>query len=501
MKKLIYLSILFVSVFSTNAQVPAIVWQKCYGGTNSENANCIEKTTDGGYIVAGYTNTSADGDVTNNRGGYDYWVLKLNAAGVIEWQKTYGGSFDDQANSIQQTSDGGYIVAGVSNSTNGDITNFRGDKDFWVLKLSSTGTIEWQKKYGGDDKETAYSIKQTSDGGYIVAGNSYSYDGVLMPVNGDVTNFHGFIDGWIVKLNSTGTIEWQKCLGGTQTENFFDIQQTTDGGYIATGDYGGYWLVKLNSNGNVEWQYSYYDTDTAFSVRQTFDGGYIMVGDVVSRIGNTTGHNFGVIKVDSFGIKEWEKSYGGDGFFDIAKDIEQTAEGGYVITGVTNSSYSGNVTGPNNGQQDIWAIKISSTGVLQWQRCFGGSSYDGANSICTTPDGGYILAGFAQSNNGNVSGNHGGTDMWILQLAPDSLGTSSEFKSNESFLFSPNPANDRIVFSQELSSVSVFDLSGRLILNSNCNIKEMDISKLKKGNYILKIQTSKGDYNTKLIKE
>lgn len=501
MKKSICLLMLLLCGLSINAQAPAIVWQKCYGGLGSENANCIQQTSDGGYIVAGYA-TSTSGDITSNHGGYDYWILKLNATGGIEWQRTYGGSFDDQANSVQQTSDGGYIVVGVSDSNNGDITNFRGDKDFWVLKLSASGDIEWQKKYGGDDKETAYAVKQTPDGGYIVAGNSYSYDGVIMPVNGDVTNFHGYTDGWVVKLSNTGTLEWQKCLGSTEIDDFFDIQLTADGGYIVTGDYNvyGYWLVKLSSNGNVEWENFYSDTDTAFTVRPTSDGGYIMAGDVVSRIGNATGHNFGVIKVNNLGVKEWEKSYGGDGFFDIAKQIEQTPEGGYVITGVTNSSYSGNVTGANNGLQDTWVIKISNSGVLQWQKCMGGSSYDGSNFIQRTTDGGYIVAGFAQSNNANVSGNHGGSDMWIVKLAPDSLGLTDVTLTDSSVLFSPNPTADWITFSEEVKGVAVYDLNGKLVLTSNSNIKELNVAMLKKGNYILKIQTAKGAYNTKLIK-
>lgn len=502
MKKLVGCFILLSGLLSVQAQSPTVVWQKLYGGSGEEIANKVKQTVDGGYIVAGYT-TSSNGDVTSNHGNYDYWVLKLDATGAIEWQKTYGGTFDDRANDVEQTSDGGYIVVGVSESTNGDITNYRGDKDFWVLKLSADGTIEWQKKYGGDDKETAYSVKQTTDGGYIVAGNCYSYDNTILPVNGDVIGFHGFTDGWVIKLSNAGVIEWQKCLGGTSIDDFFKVQLTSDGGYILTGDHSvyNYWLIKLANNGDLQWEKIYADTDDAQDVIPTSDGGYIMVGDVVSQIGNATGHNYGVIKVNSVGDYEWRKDFGGDGFFDIAKSIKQTPEGGYIIAGVSDSSYSGNVTGPNNGQQDAWLVKITSAGVIQWQKCYGGTSYDGVSTIQYTSDGGYIMAGFAQSNTGNFVTNHGGADMWIVKLAPDSLGLESSELDDSSALFAPNPAEEKITFLQEVDSVSLYSITGELLLETRQKTREINLTNLAKGHYLLNVQTPKGSYKTKLIKK
>ncbi len=165
------------------AQTPVISWQKCFGGSKSEEAKSIQQTSDGGYIVAGYS-ASTNGAVTENHGDSDYWVVKLNSTGNISWQKSFGGSYHDEARSIQQTSDGGYIVAGYSESTDGDVTGNHGDSDYWVVKLNSTGNILWQKSLGGSDDDEANSIQQTSDGGYIVAGYSQSTDG-------DVTGHHG----------------------------------------------------------------------------------------------------------------------------------------------------------------------------------------------------------------------------------------------------------------------------------------------------------------------
>ena len=178
---------------SDSSSSPAIAWQKCFGGSKDDEAKSIQQTSDGGFIVAGKT-WSNDGDVTGNHGREDFWAVKLSATGAIQWQKCLGGSGWDVATSIQQTSDGGFIVAGRTNSNDGDVTGNHGNDDFWVAKLSSTGAIQWQKSLGGSGEDKAYSIQQTSDGGFIVAGYTASNDG-------DVTGNHGYDDFWVVKLS------------------------------------------------------------------------------------------------------------------------------------------------------------------------------------------------------------------------------------------------------------------------------------------------------------
>ena len=174
------LSFFIISFSVMNAQTaPSIQWQKSLGGSSYDLAKSIQQTSDGGYIIAGESD-STNGDVTGNHGTSDFWIVKLNALGIIEWQKSLGGSYSDMANSIQQTSDGGYIVAGESGSINGDVTGNHGNADYWIVKLDPSGNIQWQKSLGGSNRDAANSIKQTSDGGYIVAGESSSN-------NGDVT--------------------------------------------------------------------------------------------------------------------------------------------------------------------------------------------------------------------------------------------------------------------------------------------------------------------------
>ncbi len=236
-----------------------IEWQKSYGGSSGDYANAIQQTSDGGYVVVGISE-STDGDVTGNHGGFDYWILKLTATGDTVWTKCYGGSDQDWAYAIQQTSDGGYIVAGFSGSTDGDVTGNHGGWDYWLLKLTATGDTVWTKSYGGSGNDWSMAIQQTTDGGYIVAGHSKSTDG-------DITGNHGDWDYWILKLTATGDTVWTKSYGGSGFDELSAIQQTDDGGYIVaggsestdgdvTGNHGyfDYWVLKLDNSTGISTQ-------------------------------------------------------------------------------------------------------------------------------------------------------------------------------------------------------------------------------------------------------
>jgi len=200
MKKLLFIITAIISLFLfSNAQTtpPTIQWQNSLGGTGDDYAFSIQQTNNSGYIVSGCS-ISNDGDVTGSHGNNDYWVVKLDLSGNIQWQKSLGGTGDDNAFSIQQTNDGSYIVAGNSSSNDGDVTGNHGYPDYWVVKLDSSGNLQWQKSLGGSLYDLATSIQQTNDGGYIVSGFSQSNDG-------DVTGHHGNScpDAWVVKLSKT----------------------------------------------------------------------------------------------------------------------------------------------------------------------------------------------------------------------------------------------------------------------------------------------------------
>jgi hypothetical protein len=429
----IFTSIGWLTIEKTNFPI-----EKLLGGTAQEQNPFIQKTADGGYILAGKSSSTAGGNITGtNHGLGDYWIVKLDANGDIIWDKLLGGNDDEGAFSIQQTTDGGYIVTGVSNSSaNGNVSGTNhGGADYWILKLDAYGNITWNKLLGGNSSELSYSITQTTDGGYIVAGYSTS------SANGDVTETnHGFLDDWIIKLNAAGNIVWNKLLGGDNDEEAFSIQQTTDGGYIivgyswssANGDVTGtnhglhdYWIVKLNATGTIIWNklLGGGDDEFATAIRQTADGGYILTGySQSSANGDVTGVNHGlndywVLKLDAAGNIVWNKLLGGNND-DVAYSILQTNDGGYIVAGSSKSSANGNVTGVNHGLNDCWIVKLDAGGNILWNKLIGGNNDDVAYSILQSTDGGYAVAGSSKSSaNGNLTGvNHGLNDYWIVKL-------------------------------------------------------------------------------------
>ncbi len=336
---------------------PDIEWQRALGGSGDDVAESIQQTRDGGYIVAGWTRSSG-GSVSRNHGRGDFWIVKLDENGKYEWQRTLGGGYDDGAYSIQQTRDGGYIVAGGTLSNDGDVSGYHGSWDFWVVKLDREGNIEWQRALGGSKGDVAGSIQQTRDGGYIVAGWTESNDG-------DVSGNHGGKDFWVVKLDSEGDIEWQRALGGSCDDWAESIQQTNDGGYIVAG-------ITYSNDGDV--------------------------------IGNYGERGFWVVKLDEEGNIEWQRVLGGS-YNDEACSIQQTGDGGYIVAGGT-ASNDEDVSG-NHGGWDFWVVKLDKDGNIEWQKCLGGSDDERAASIQQTRDGGYIVAG---------STNHGGWDFWVVKL-------------------------------------------------------------------------------------
>ncbi|HXH18330.1 MAG TPA: S8 family serine peptidase, partial [Chitinophagales bacterium] len=404
--------------------LPRIDWQKSLGGTVAEEATAIRQTSDGGYIAAGYT-SSNNGNVTGNHGLMDYWVVRLDAAGNILWQKALGGTSDDKATSVQQTSDGGFVVAGYAISNNGNVSGNHGGRDVWIVKLDAGGNIQWQKALGGSSTDEANAIQQTTDGGYIMAGWTFS-------TNGDVTGNHGMHDFWVVKLNATGSIVWQKCLGGSSIDIAYSVRETSDGNYIVAGSSystngdvtlnrgtSDYWVVKLNAGGSIMWQKSFGGSaaDQANSVQPTSDGGYIVAGYSASYNGDVTGshgsRDYWVVKLNASGALQWQKALGGTQS-DEATSVIQTSDGGYAVTGYA-SSNNGNVSS-NHGGQDFWTVKLDASGNIQWQRTHGGSANEKAYAVAHTGDGGFVLAGSSDSNNGDVSGNQGGADFWIVKL-------------------------------------------------------------------------------------
>jgi hypothetical protein len=511
MKKLLLLIGIALSL-TINAQVPAIEWQKVLGGTGSEGYGIIIlQTTDGGYIIAGNTNSN-DGDVLGNHGGYDAWVVKLSTTGIIQWQKAIGGTSYDSISSIVQTTDGGFVLAGRTSSVDGDLIGFASDQFFnhraWVLKLSVTGNIQWQETLVGNPEQSTFvtHIQQTSDGGFIFTGKK-----VFWNPQGSFL----FSVCWVVKLTPTSGIQWEKIFGGVGTGESYEpgnIQQTTDGGYIFAG-YRSYiittndaWIVKLSNTGDTQWQKIIGGSgdDGANSIQQTSDGGYIYAGNTNSNDGDVMG-NYGsydgwLVKLSDIGNIQWQKTIGGTGY-DVANSFQQTADGGYIVTGITYSN-DNDVTG-NHGLSDFWVVKLSTAGIIQWQKCLGGSNEDEAYSIQKTSDSGYVVAGVSLSNDNDVTGNHGDGDFWVVKLSPDQLSTV-EF-SNTSLILYPNPTHSLLNIqtsnSVVLDKIIITDLTGKTVIEQTQNTNQVSVEKLATGVYILNGYSEGNKFQEKFIKQ
>ena len=342
----------------------AITFAKTYGGTSDDMARFVQQTSDGGYIVVGETNSF---------GELDIFLIKTDAKGNVQWAKTYEVMDFEYASSVQQTSDGGYIVAGLT-------THFRGNLDIFLIKTDANGNIIWAKTYGGTDYDYVYSVQQTSDGGYIVAGLTGSFGA-------------GESDIFLIKTDARGNMQWAKTYGGATDDGAFSVQQTSDGGYIVAGQtnsfgVGGYdiFLIKTDAKGNVQWAKTYggKGSEVASSVRQTADGGYIVAGTTTSF--GAGEEDIFLIKTDANGNIIWAKTYGGVSD-DRAYSVQPTSDGGYIVAGYTASFGA--------GDWNIFLIKTDAKGNIQWAKTYGETDTidRGASSVQQTSDGGYILAG------------------------------------------------------------------------------------------------------------
>tara|TARA_R110002167_G_scaffold263017_2_gene469680 strand:+ start:3799 stop:5118 length:1320 start_codon:yes stop_codon:yes gene_type:complete len=356
-----------------------IEWVKNFGGTGEETAQAIIRTVDGGYAILGYSN-STDGDLLGKLLPVnDYWLLKLDVDGSLEWSRTYGGSKDDIGQSLVQTMDGGFAITGYSMSDDGDASNNEGFHDNWIIKLDGLGNIQWEKSFGFSGHDHSYDIVQTDDGGFFFVGfmdlTAARSDGFTE--KGNSLTRHGVGEFWGTKLDAQGNIQWRKYYGGTNNDRAHAVVQASDGGFVMSG----------------------FSESVDFDVK-----------------GSKGSYDFWVIKVNTAGSLVWERSFGGSGI-EISYDIAKTLDNGYVITGNTFSNDKD--VSKNHGESDIWLIKIDDNGNLLWERSFGGSQFDAAQSVVTAKDGGYIISANSKSTDGDADANAGENDLWLLKTDPN----------------------------------------------------------------------------------
>lgn len=449
---------------------------KTIGGNMGDFLSCVKQTADGGYILGGFSFSGKSGDKTQNRRGSasfaDYWIIKLDAGGNIEWDKTIGGTRNDQCHAIVQTSDGGYIACGSSDSDiSGEKTeNDKGSGDYWIVKLDSKGNTQWDKTIGGNASDDPNSIQQTNDGGYIVCG--YSYSGI----SGDKTDYNrGLSDFWVVKLDNAANIQWDKTIGGS-------------------------------------------DLDFGIAVLQIRGHGYIIGGQSQSGVsGEKTENNRGnmdywLVRLDSAGSIKWDKTIGGRGYDNLAS-IQPTRDTGFIVGGTSDSKISGQKGEDSKGFNDYWIVKLNDKGKIRWDKTIGGADYEYAGIACETANDKYIIAGYSSSG---ISGDRtdtsrGGGDYWFVKLN-DEKGSSimknlSQSETiiakvnknrNDDLIAYPNPAKNSITINFTAKEKSqcigeITDLSGKLLLQKKINATEginhtiFDISKFSKGVYFINL--------------
>lgn len=421
----LYFSLFAAIAFSQKAL--DIDWQKTIGGDANDILMEVQHLADGNYILGGFSYSEPTGDKTTPRlGEGDYWVLKVDSAGSILWQNSYGGTSNDVLSSIKPTSDGGFILGGTASGS------------YLVIKIDSVGTSEWQKTYGGSGDDELQIALPTNDGGYILGGYSDSY---LFPY-GNKTEPSILIDYWIIKIDSTGNIEWQRTLGGSGNEFFQDLVQTSDNGYLICGHspsgisgnktapligLDDYWIIKLNPAGATQWERSIGGTkvDMAETVIETADKGFIIGGHSDSNIsGNKTQNKRGmndywIVKTDSIGNVEWDRTYGGSDL-DFESALNITADGGYIVGGYSSSKLTGDKSETRIGMYDFWLLKLDSAGIIEWQNTLGGIGADILTSVEEMPDHCYIIGGYSDSqiSGDKTDARKGYSDYWLVKLFP-----------------------------------------------------------------------------------
>lgn len=438
-----------------------IQWQRCLGGSQPDIGRSVLPLADGGYLVLGSTRSN-DGDASGNHGMVDIWLVRLNASGTPVWQRCYGGSLNDVPFGIKPTPDGGYIIAGESRSSDGDLTSNAGFADYWVLKIDSDGDIQWQRSYGGSGGDTAYAIELTTDGGYILNGLSTSTDG-------DVTNAPvagaGPENYWVVKLDALGNIQWQRPCGGSNTDYGFSVAQLDDGTYVAFG--------------------TSYSTD----------------GDVTDSRG---GGDYWLVRLTSTGMPVGYLSFGGSNN-DAGAEIIQAHANGLLLSGAS-ASNDGDVE-ENFGSFDGWLVRTHPNGTIAWRLTIGGGQSDGLGVISLSNDGGYVVIGTSRSSDGGIPGNQGGSDVWVVKLGADPVGLD-ELHPLDARVVHPNPCNTHLFISSALPGLgpvrwSVVDRSGSIVAQGILAslLEPVPTEHLARGQYVLQFESEGNMHCSPFVKE
>lgn len=503
------LVLLILPLINVSAQAVSIDWDVTIGGTIDDYPYSIVKSDDGGYLIGGTSFSDKGEDKSqSSRGGFDFWVVKIDSLGVKLWDSTYGGESDDKLFSIIVTNDGGFLLGGYSSSDSfGEKSqNSKGFDDYWVVKIDKNGSKLWDVTLGGSNADFMLSMVQTKSGGFLVAGHSFS------AVSGDKTSASkGARDFWVVKLDKNGIKEWDASYGGSDDEILCSLIVTDDNGFLLGGTTNSpisgdvsiaskgrrdFWIVKIDSVGNIKWdkRFGGESDETLNSVIQTSDNGFLLGGSSFSNKSGDVSNNsigsddFWIVKTDFNGVKQWDKRYGGT-FGDVIFSLHQTEDEGYILGGKSESPhFTGDKSTPLRGSVDYWILKIDNSGSKIWDIGFGGVLANFFTAMCVNNNEDIIACGYSNSpkSGDKTQDSKSGSDFWIVKLKQ--VATSLYSNSIHDFKIYPNPTESFIYFKTDTfypKSAIVYNSFGQIVIQKHFDINPIDIKYLIPGNYII----------------
>lgn len=558
------LSVFTVLCIGTDSFAQDILWEKSYGGKHAEYLFDAVPTPDYGFILAGSSLSKKTGNKNeDNRGDLDYWVWKMDENGDLDWQRSFGGSGQDMLKSVVLTYDGGFLLAGSSESfaaspkdkTLKDFTDHDkksigyGGTDFWIIKLDAKGGEQWQRTFGGSGQDDLNCVVRTKDGGYLIGGSSSS------DISGDKSyKNYGGLDYWVIRLDVKGVVIWQQHFGGQYNDELRSIALTEDGGYLLGGSsnsadtgnkahknigFSDYWIIKIDKDGEEQWQKTIGGTgdDQLYIVHTTADGNYLLGGNSNSEAGddkrgsNENGTDFWLLKLDKETKQTlWQETYNiakRDVLISMVENDDHTILlGGYaqgeIIKRDKGKGMAGNVgkglkpiqPDPKlkNGTSDYVAIKVDAKGEELWRRTIGSEGEDILTKVIETRDGGYVMAGTSKTRLGDNGGakasgdknsGKGGYDFWVVKLKDK----AKPKKDKDVIEAIPNPATDytNVIVGYDFTkgTATLVDLAGRVLQSFPVTERTIpvNLNGLPEGVYVVNIKTDKGNDGVKIIKK
>ena len=532
-RKFFYLILIISSPLYALGQPPTLMWQRCIGGSQDEYANSLFQYGDG-YIIScvGRTN-SGDGDFSgcgNPLLDVEALVTETDSSGNFIDCFGYGGSGYDEFNKgmyvVPYGSQINLMYLGRTASNDLDVSGNHGSFDAWLVRTRTNGTILSQKCIGGTGWEDGFDFIEMPDKGFMICGISSSDTIDSLP-----TGNHGSFDAWVVRTDSIGNIIWNKMYGGSGEDWFTSIVKTFDGNFVLSGfttsadgditiNHGqsDYFMMKIDTSGNVIWNKTYggSDQEYCYKVIQTKDSGLVFTGytysfdgDVLGNVSSSGVSDVWLIKTNSNGNVLWKYCYGSSGE-ELSYSIYEDAAGNIIVPAfVTFDDNSAVGCGIHGSCCDPWVFMVDSTGNLLWQKCFGSNSADGAfSSIVKGTGNEYFLAGQVSQSSGDATGYHGGDEeIWLIQIKDNSLSNNVEsFNTNGEVTVTPSVFTEKIKINSflKINSAEVYNITGVKVFASSAEIYndgELELGELKPGLYILFVQTDIGNYMFKIIKE